>query len=830
MIHSNRKIEEYKSAKYGRFLKTTALSLCLALVFSIAGCATGSNKSSVSTDADGSVITDTDTAGIEGNSSEAAENNGSPDENSQSGDVGTDSTDAADVESDYFSVKELALYEGEEGDIISVKSVTPTGDNIAVLVQITPASSQETLTGGKNETPPGETGVTSIFLIYDSTGSQISQIDIGAKMDVQSTVLCSTVNESGNLVCVAQTGDPDSGTVERWLYTFDGDGNIAADPVKLEDMTSSFYPQGMVIDLSGNIYVSSYGRILGFNSQGETLCDISDNALNGKLFLVGDMIYADGYNYGVSENIGSYTLYAVDAAAGSLGDPITGFVQYENAVFSCRGELYTSNSSGLYTLDPATAEKSAVLLFKNTDLLTGNYTNEFYALSEDTIFCLSMILGSEQTPSLSLLSREAENPNKNKQIITLACISAASETELQKAVITFNRQSTEYRIEINDYAADFDYSTIENENDMNAAYDKMNDQINLEILSGSGPDILYGNYWMPLSNYESKGLLVDLNTLIEKDSSFNKADYIESVVNICETDGHLYKMPAGFYVMGLMGRKSVIGDRSGWTVDEFKTMADNLPDGIPPFSGYSTQSRLLSEALNYSMGSFVNETTGEVSFVRDEFYQLLDYAKTCGTKDGTELGLDTSPEDLLRVGQLALMDCQIYAPSFYSDFQNFVGEPISIVGYPSADKSSPVCYMNNILAISSESSQIDACWEFIKVCLSEDVQTEIAYRYNTNGVIPVLKTEFDAQLKEAMNPEMAGTLYDWFGNPVQAMTEVQAQEYRDLIDSLDTPASSDNEILGIILEEVPAYFNDQKSAEEVASLIQDRVQTLVYER
>ena len=407
MIHINKKHAAYKSSENSRYLKMTAYSLCLVMIFSIAGCAANNSKSAVSTGVDESVITDTSTAGTDGHVGGAEGSTG--EEN-----TGTDSTGAPALESDYFSVKELALYEGDPGDIIYVKSVSPTGEKLTVLVQIIPAASQETLTGGKNESPPGEAAVKSVFLIYDSTGSQISQMDPSAKMDVQSTVLCAAVNESGNPVCVAQTGDPDSGSAERWLYTFDSGGNLVNEPVLLADMTSSFYPQGMGIDSSGNIYVSSFGRILGFNSQGETLCDISDNTLNGTLFFVGDRIYADGYDYGASGNIGTYALYAVDTASGSLGDPIAGIEQYENALYSFRGKLYTSNSSGLYTLDPGTMEKTAVLLWKNTDLVTGSSTNEFYALSEDKIFCLSETLGSEPTPSLSLLSREGQNPNKNK--------------------------------------------------------------------------------------------------------------------------------------------------------------------------------------------------------------------------------------------------------------------------------------------------------------------------------------------------------------------------------------------------------------------------------
>ena len=55
-------------------------------------------------------------------------------------------------------------------------------------------------------------------------------------------------------------------------------------------------------------------------------------------------------------------------------------------------------------------------------------------------------------------------------------------------------------------------------------------------------------------------------------------------------------------------------------------------------------------------------------------------------------------------------------------------------------------------------------------------------------------------------------------------------KYLDMLDNVTKSMYMDESVTSIVLEEVPAYFNNQKSAEEVSALIQDRVQTLVNER
>ena len=227
------------------------------------------------------------------------------------------------------------------------------------------------------------------------------------------------------------------------------------------------------------------------------------------------------------------------------------------------------------------------------------------------------------------------------------------------------------------------------------------------------------------------------------------------------------------------------------------------------------------------MDTFIHSE--DINFDSDEFCQLLDYAKTYGSDDDAtdDGGNYVDESELIKNHELALMQCWIGDPSSYYQMAQIFGEPVSVTGFPTPDKSGPLCTMNSMFAISSSSANIDACWEFSKIFLSEDVQGSDNYSWQ----IPVLKTAFEAQIDKAMNPDQnSAIVYKGDGSTVQAMTEEEAQNYRDLVNSLDTISDTDSEVMAVITEEVPAYFNDQKADKDVASLIQNRVETIIKER
>ena len=55
-------------------------------------------------------------------------------------------------------------------------------------------------------------------------------------------------------------------------------------------------------------------------------------------------------------------------------------------------------------------------------------------------------------------------------------------------------------------------------------------------------------------------------------------------------------------------------------------------------------------------------------------------------------------------------------------------------------------------------------------------------------------------------------------------------DYRGIIESISSVSGMDSAVGSILLEELPAYFEGQKTIDEVISIITSRAQTIIDER
>jgi ABC-type glycerol-3-phosphate transport system substrate-binding protein len=123
------------------------------------------------------------------------------------------------------------------------------------------------------------------------------------------------------------------------------------------------------------------------------------------------------------------------------------------------------------------------------------------------------------------------------------------------------------------------------------------------------------------------------------------------------------------------------------------------------------------------------------------------------------------------------------------------------IGYPSTTSSGSALYLNNSLAISASSSQKEAAWAFIKYFLTGD-------HYNSRGGWSLLTEKYEDSIEIAKANEVSQATID--------TTE-------RLINSIDHTTVYQEEIFAIIQEETESMFAGDKTAEDIAPIIQQRV-------
>lgn len=132
------------------------------------------------------------------------------------------------------------------------------------------------------------------------------------------------------------------------------------------------------------------------------------------------------------------------------------------------------------------------------------------------------------------------------------------------------------------------------------------------------------------------------------------------------------------------------------------------------------------------------------------------------------------------------------------------------------------------IAISETCAEKNGAWAFVKSILTDDYQTD-------QWQLPVTVSAFEAVMKELQEPEydiMDGekVYRDSVGfigiteYKLDDITDAEIQEFKDYINSMTHISTNvDSDLLNIVLEEAAAFFAGDKTEDEVADLIQNRV-------
>lgn len=472
----------------------------------------------------------------------------------------------------------------------------------------------------------------------------------------------------------------------------------------------------------------------------------------------------------------------------------------------------------------------------------GNYVNCMIPVSKDEFIVYNQDWNTGAGEFYRLTRRDAAEL-ENAEVLTLGMLYLNS--DVSSMVTDFNKAHDDKRIKIIDYSKYEQYDE-QSQTMTNSA----EDQLKLDIVSGNAPDMIFVYNTSMIKSIASKGVFADLYELLGKDGTPGKDDFLPNVLKACESDGKLVTITPSFSVSTLAAKNKYLNGKKTWTINEFIDTFNSLPKGMKMYSESNSRESIL-DMLLASTSDVIDSEHGKCSFNTPEFINILKFCNNFTNDEEFDWNNASQAEaqKYYSEAQLAyrkdkafVCDVDLSDPAIYAELnQGRFGEDVTLIGFPTNDGNGGMLRCYTCFSIMKDAADKDACWQFISQFLSEEEQSD---SQKTMGTLPITKKAFEKKMDEATKKptyeDENGKLveYDrtfYIGDDsivIKPLTEDEKNLVKDYI--LNTTFTGTgyigDEISGIIEEETAAFFKGERTAEETAELLQNRVSIILSEQ
>lgn len=628
-----------------------------------------------------------------------------------------------------------------------------------------------------------------IYRMYDKDGKMTSSVNLAYESDEEYDYVSGYYGFSdGSSICYSES----QGFVK---FSKDGKGDVLgkADDIQWVDAVGS--------DTDGNLLVSGYGdegyMFAKYDTESKSVSEkfeYENNVYNSQNSII--------------KGIGDYSFFV-------LGDKALSGYNKNKTQFD---EIVNWADSDISNVVAAVVDKDMqISIVESTE---GGYSGGI---------------------SISRLKKRDASEFANQQIITLGML--YNDTSITSKVAEFNKANKDYRIKTVDYSQ---YDNEENE------YRGASQQLNQDLISGKAPDIICSS-GMNMQSLASKGAFADLYEFIDKDSELNRESFVPNILTLGEYDGKLVSIPTSFSMQTLTGKTKYVGEKQNWTVDDMISAYENRPEDMGfSISDYKTNMFYmvfysnLNSHIDYKNKTFTYDKAELVKFLEfiNQFEDEPDWENMTPDEQSEWDDYQTSMiKDKYLIYDAGIYDFRSFHELLAGTFAN---EPVTFVGYPSSDGSGiKLSFDSNSFSIVSNSANKDACWNFIRQFLTEDYQSPSDDGNNKVWSFPVNQNAFDKLAEQSKSPRFwidsetgEKNEYDttfWLGDKevkIGDCTDEEISQVKELISSVKTVPTNfnDYDLYEICNEEAQAFFKGDKSAEETADIIINRISIYIAEK
>lgn len=482
------------------------------------------------------------------------------------------------------------------------------------------------------------------------------------------------------------------------------------------------------------------------------------------------------------------------------------------AAYAEGGVLCITDRSGIWVME----EEGLRELYHYGD--HGYYLDTLYGMCRGEGQTLQILAECDGELLLLTYDLAKQNMVTSKQEITLAL--AMQNVALENVVARFNRQNSSYFVKV--------LLPEQGEDE-----DTFCSRIQMELAAGRGPDLL------------ADDVFPERRTLVKNDylecldgQGFEEMGCSEQILETGRLDGKLYGIPYDFRVDFAAYRASDTEGVDSLTMEQLMDMVRSSDAKALQKSLYGRQLILQYALSDSSNKAYIDWERGESHLTEQPFLELLEFAR--------EYQYDTNMDNTLQSSDV-FAETPLYAygmGSFasFQDIYNALGTTdIRVLGYP-REEGYGIYLSANAFYVNSQSGQKEGAVAFLKYLISEEAQTSYVlydtmedivssgevYWRNASANFPVnqaaLETLIDYELGEKPDEE-------WLPEEMHTSSyaDSQREQFAFLIENAQ-PALDLGEITAMMEEELAPFFAGSRTAQEVAEILDKRVQLYLDER
>ena len=459
---------------------------------------------------------------------------------------------------------------------------------------------------------------------------------------------------------------------------------------------------------------------------------------------------------------------------------------------------------------------------------------------------------SETVQDNSTPDDNATDDDKEEVVITMAS-NGYPEGELRKAIERFNEADNGYRIVTKRYDPTVNVNNengesirvIENEEDaIMEDFKLIQDAINTDDIDIFPSFAFFSS--AKLEILKKMGAFVDLYSFMENDPEVNTSTLNQHILSLNEIDGKLYSMPVSYFGSTLIGESKYVGDKENWTVDEFISHWEQMPEGST-VNGSINSENIYYDVLRENLESFVDYENLKVNFDCPEFKKILEFCnrfESNGNNKGTYIY--DAPSMVSYIYISSVDNAKLFGEHGNEKLQ-FTTPPYTMVGYPSSDGNGAFFKSESSYSISAKSSpeKQKGAWEFIRQFYTEEYQINYAvgeeivewngskhYSSEMHGFC-INNNAFDNIAERTVAGEFHNDTYSIEGNVYtnHLVTQEEVDKLKKYLDSINRwETTLDRQLWNIIEKEVMAYFAGEKFLDDTVDMIQNRASIWISEQ